>query len=113
MLRTLSLRQRRDEVRSTRMKQFAFLFRQSRQLSEFEQKQRTTEVVAWVQRQISDGHKIEPRILGGENQVVDSEEKPASAASADNRSALVAINFLQAQDFGEAVRIARTHPGLR
>src|SRR5262249_27356018 len=85
------LRQRRHEDEDLTMKQFAFFFRQSRRLSEFEQKQRTTEVVAWVQRQISDGRKLEPRILGGESQVVDSKEKPASAASADIRSDLVAI----------------------
>jgi hypothetical protein len=94
------------------MKQFVFFFRQSRQLSEPKQKQRTAEVVAWVQRQIAEGRKLEPRILGTERELV-VEEENRSAAEPTSRGTLVATNFLEAKDFEEAVKIAKTHPGLR
>lgn len=91
------------------MKQFAFFFRQSRELSTAEQQQRTAEVVAWVKQQIADGRKLEPRVLDPECERVVLE----GGASPGNGGTFVAINFLEAQDFAEAVRIARTHPGLR
>jgi hypothetical protein len=94
------------------MKQFVFFFRQARQLSEAEQKQRTAEVVAWVQQQMSEGHKLEPRILAEESQVVETRQE-SDPAAADKLGLLVALNFLEAKDFGEAVKIAQTHPGLR
>jgi catechol 2,3-dioxygenase-like lactoylglutathione lyase family enzyme len=94
------------------MKQFAFFFRQSRQLSEAEQKQRSAEVVAWVKQQIAEGRKLEPRVLATENELVVSEENKSSA-STNSGGTLVAINFLEAKDFEEAVKIAKTHPGLR
>jgi len=93
------------------MKQFALFCWQSRQLSEAQQKQRTTEVVAWVKQQISDGRKLEPRVLSPEQELVVSERR--NAASTNGAGALVAINFLEAKDFEEAVKIAKTHPGLR
>jgi hypothetical protein len=94
------------------MKQFAFFFRQSHQLSEAEQKQRTTEVVAWVQQQIAEGRKLEPRILGAEHEIVVSDEA-RSAAATNGSGSLVVINFLEARDYEEALKIAKTHPGLR
>ncbi len=94
------------------MIQFAFFFRQSRQLSDAEQKQRSAEVVAWVKQQIAEGHKLEPRVLGQEHELVVSGED-RSAPSTNSAGALVAINFLEAKGFEEAVRIAKTHPGLR
>jgi uncharacterized protein len=69
------------------MKQFAFFFRQSRQLSEAEQKQRSSEVVV--------------------------SEEARSATATNSSGSLVAINFLEARDYEEAVNIAKTHPGLR
>src|SRR6266511_3625145 len=87
--------------------QFAFFFRQSRQLSETEQKQRTAEVVAWVKQQISDGRKLAPRVLGQEHELVVSGED-RSAPSTNSAGTLVAINFLEAKDFEEAVKIAKT-----
>ncbi len=97
---------------SNQLMQFAFFFRQSRQLSEAEQKQRTAEVVAWVQRQISEGRNLEPRVLGAEHEVVVSEETLGVTAT-NGGGSLVAINFLEALDYEEAVKIARTHPGIR
>ncbi len=94
------------------MRQFAFFFRQSRQLSDAEQKQRSAEVVAWVKQQIADGRKLEPRVLATEHDLVVSEENKSSA-STNSGGTLVAINFLEAKDFEEAVKIAKTHPGLR
>ena len=94
------------------MRQFAFFFRQSRQLSDVEQKQRSAEVVAWVKQQIADGRKLEPRVLATEHDLVVSEENKSNA-STNSGGTLVAINFLEAKDFEEAVKIAKTHPGLR
>jgi uncharacterized protein len=94
------------------MKKFAFFFRQSRQLSDSEQKQRTAEVVAWVKQQIAEGRKLEPRVLDSTHESVVSGEH-RDDVSTNSGGALVAINFLEAKDFEEAVEIATTHPGLR
>ena len=91
------------------MKQFALFCWQSRQLSEAQQKQRTTEVVAWVKQQISDGRKLEPRVLSPEQELVVSERR--NAASTNGAGALVAINFLEAKDFEEAVKNRQNSSG--
>ena len=97
---------------SSSMRQFVFFFRQSRQLSEAEQKQRTAEVVAWVKKQISNGRKLEPRVLDQEHELIVPEEN-RNATSTNNGGTLIAINLLEAKDFEEAVEVAKTHPGLR
>jgi hypothetical protein len=93
------------------MKKFAFFFRQSRQLSEAEQKQRTAEVVGWMKQQIAEGRKLEPRVLDPEHESVISEEHRDDVQPI--AEAHWSINFLEAKDFEEAVEIATTHPGLR
>src|SRR6266516_5035082 len=80
--------------------------------SDAEQKQRSAEVVAWVKQQIADGRKLEPRVLATEHDLVVSEENKSSASTYSGGT-LVAINFFEAKDFEEAVKIAKTHPGLR
>ncbi len=81
------------------MKQFIFIFRQGKRLlSPEEQKQRAGEVRAWALAQIKEGRKLDPRILGA---------PPISDGS------VIAITFLEARDFSEAVAIAKTHPGPR
>src|SRR5262245_47491751 len=94
------------------MKQFVFLFRQdqSKQLSEADQKRRAEEVRTWAIRQNNEGRKLDPRILTGQNHRVnpDNQSGPATA----DEGVVVAITFLEAHDFAEAVKIAETHPGL-
>ncbi len=85
------------------MKQFVLLFRQGRTLSEEEQKQRTNEVRAWALQKISEGRKLDPRILSEESNRV----------SPKGESPVIAFLFLEASDFTEAVKIAETHPGIR
>jgi hypothetical protein len=95
------------------MKQFVFLFRQgATQLSEADQKRRSEEVRAWALRQNDGGRKLDPRILGQENYRIGPDLKGGPVGAIDG-GPLIAITFLEARDFAEAVRIAETHPGLR
>jgi hypothetical protein len=91
---------------------FVFIYRQgARKLSDEEQKRRSEEVRAWATRQNSEGRKLDPRILGDENYSVGLESDGTDAANRDGR--LIAIVFIEANDFSEAVKIAKTHPGIR
>jgi hypothetical protein len=94
------------------MKPFVFIFRQgNRILSEQEQKHRADEVRAWALGQIAEGRKLEPHLMGPEYCRVSSEgESDRAPAGADSSPA--AIVFLEAGDFAEATRIAKTHPGI-
>src|SRR5262245_18741969 len=95
------------------MKQFVLLFRQSPiRRSEAEQKRRAEEVRAWALRQYDDGRKLDPRILGQENYRVGPDGKGGPVGETGD-GPLIAITFLEAPDFAEAVRIADSHPGLR
>src|SRR5215813_10047608 len=95
------------------MKQFVLLFRQSpTRLSEADQKRRAEEVRAWALRQNDDGRKLDPRILGPENSRVGSDGKGGPVGETGD-GPLIAITFLEARDFAEAMRIADSHPGLR
>jgi hypothetical protein len=95
------------------MKQFVLLFRQSpTRLSEAEQKRRAEEVRAWALRQNNDGRKLDPRILGQENYRIGPDGKGDPVGEIGD-GPLIAITFLEARDFAEAVRIADSHPGLR
>src|SRR5262249_36338783 len=95
------------------MKQFVFLFRQtSTKLSEADQKRRAEEVRSWAQQQNNDGRKLDPRILGQENYRV-SPDGNGGPVGETGDGPLIAITFLEARDFAEALRIAEAHPGLR
>ena len=86
---------------------FVFIFRQgSRKLTEDEQKQRTEEVREWAFKQVKDGRGLDPRILGEESL------RLGDGSVAIERS-VIALNFIEASDFSEAVKVAETHPGLR
>ena len=95
------------------MIQFVFLFRQrpSTPLSDADQKRRAEEVRAWAMRQNSAGRKLDPRLLAAENHRVNPVGKSSPAVATDE-GPVVAITFLEAPDFAEAVKIAETHPGL-
>src|SRR5262245_14751220 len=95
------------------MKQFVLLFRQSpTRLSEADQKRGAEEVRAWALRQNDDGRKLDPRILGQENYRVGPDGKGGPVGETGD-GPLIAITFLEARDFADAVRIADSHPGLR
>jgi len=88
---------------------FVFIFRKGvRKLSEDEQKRRTEEVRAWALQQIADHRGLEPRVLDDESVRVG--DNPANGI---NDGLVIALNFIEAKDFNEAVAIAKTHPGLR
>ncbi len=94
------------------MKQFVFLFRQGRNLSEEEQKRRSDDVRLWAARQVNEGRRPDPRRLGEESYRV-APDGESGLAQANREWPLIAIVFLEASDFGEAVKIAKTHPGIR
>src|SRR5262245_63488326 len=55
-------------------------------------------------QQIKDGRNLEPRVLG--------DESHSLGESANIDKPVIALNFIGAADFAEAVNIAKTHPGL-
>ena len=95
------------------MKQYVFLFRQTTtQLSEEDQKRRAEEVRSWALRQNKEGRKLDPRIMGQENYRIGPDGKGGPIGETGDEP-LIAITFLEARDFAEALRVAETHPGLR
>jgi len=94
------------------MQRFVLLFRQSSPLSEAERKRRAEEVRAWAMQLNRDGHKLDPRILGEEKHQIGADGKESSAGQSQE-APLSAILFVEAHDFAEAVRIAKSHPALR
>ena len=93
------------------MKQFVFVFRGGRELTEIEAAQRTKDVGEWARASMASGSGLDPRVFRGDKYLV-NEDSAAQVLSADDRSA-IALNFITASDLDEAVRIAKTHPGLR
>ena len=95
------------------MKYFVLLFRQrpSIKLSAAEQKRRAEEVGAWAIRQHAEGLKLDPRLLAGESHRVNPYGQQAKVAN--DEGVVVAITFLEARDFAEAVGITESHPGPR
>jgi hypothetical protein len=51
---------------------------------------------------------FDPRVLGDESLRLDD---GAATGNADGH--VIALNFIEATSFSEAVKIAKTHPGLR
>jgi hypothetical protein len=92
------------------MKQrFVLIFRQgARTLTAEEQERRRKEVRAWALHHIDDGTGLEPRVLGDQSQRLSKE-----ASSDEPADKVIALNFLEAEDFREAIGVAKTHPGLR
>jgi hypothetical protein len=87
---------------------FVFIFRKgNRTLSEEEQKRRTEEVRAWALQEVK-AHDLEPRVLGDESLYLGD-----SVRGSDGEPTVIALNFIKAEDFDEAVKIAKSHPGLR
>jgi hypothetical protein len=88
---------------------FVFIFRQgSRQLSEDEQQRRTEQVRAWALEQLKGNRNFDPRVLGNESYRLGD-----STDSTNGEGPVIAFNFVEANNFSEAVELAKTHPGLR
>jgi hypothetical protein len=100
----------RSAKQGGRMKgSFVFIFRQgSRKLTAAEQARRTEEVRAWALQRLKDDSGFDPRVLSDESYRLQND---TTAANKDG--SVTALNFIEAADFDEAVKIAKTHPGLR
>lgn len=95
------------EEGSTKKQSFVSLFPEgSQRLSEEEQKRRTEEVRAWAVKQSKDERAFDRRVLDEMGYRTDGIERT-------NDASVIALNFIEAAEFTEAVALARTHPGLR
>jgi hypothetical protein len=89
---------------------FALIFRQGRRpLTQEEQKRRMDEVGGWALQHINDGHGLDPRVLDDESRRLGDE----TSTDTHGDGHVTALNFIDAADFDDAVRLAKTHPGLR
>jgi hypothetical protein len=96
------------QKQGVQMKQFVFIFRQSKRVLSQEQLEQRR---AWALSLRKEGRNLDPRILGEESYRVtlDNDKRPTPPSGEDP---VAAILFLEAADFSEAVKIAKTHPGL-
>lgn len=86
------------------MKQFVFIFRKgTRELSPEEVNRRDSEIKAWAGALNKEGRKLDPKAL--------SHETYRSGPNGERQ--VTNLLFLEASDFDEAVKIAKTHPGTR
>ncbi len=87
---------------------FVLIFRQgTRKLSADEQKARTEAVRNWALEQVKQ-HNLDPRIL------IDDIHQLGDGVNGDPQDrTVIALNFIEAADFNEAMRIAESHPGLQ
>jgi hypothetical protein len=92
------------------MTQFVFIFRKgSRELSPEEVNRRDGEIKAWAGVLNKEGHKLDPRALSQEIERITTQGEGGT-----NGERLVTnLLFLEASDFDEAVKLAKTHPGTR
>jgi len=92
------------------MKQFVLIFRRGSagQVSPEEQARRTAEIRAWARKWIDEGYSFDPRQLDDETYRI--------APDGDNDEAgertVLNLLFFTAKDFDDAVRIAKSHPGV-
>jgi hypothetical protein len=92
------------------MKQFVFIFRKgTKELSPEEVNRRDSEIKAWAGALNKAGHKLEPKALGPEAYRITTEGENV----ANDERLVTNLLFLEASDFDEAVKIAKTHPGTR
>jgi hypothetical protein len=92
------------------MKQFVFIFRKgTKELSSEEVNRRDSEIKAWAGALNKEGHKLEPKALGPETYRIATEGENV----ANGERLVTNLLFLEASDFDEAVKIAKTHPGTR
>jgi hypothetical protein len=92
------------------MKQFVLIFRpgSAGQVSPEEQARRTAEIRAWARKWIEEGYSFDPRQLGHEIYRI----APDGDSDDAGEKTVVNLLFLTAKDFDDAVRIAKSHPGV-
>ena len=92
-------------------KQFVLIFRQGNagQVSAEEQAKRTAEIREWARGWIEQGYSFDPRQLGQESYRI----APDGEGDGGGERSVVNLLFLTAKDFDDAVRVAKTHPGVR
>jgi hypothetical protein len=102
---------RTGEGQGAVMKQFVLIFRQGSAgpVSPEEQAKRSTEIRAWARGWIEQGYSFDPRQLGHESYRI----APGGEGDSGGERTVVNFLFLTAKDFDDAVRIAKTHPGVR
>lgn len=101
------------DQQETQMQEFVFLFRHDASaLSEEDLRQQNKEARTWALRQLDAGRELDPHMIDAERYVVRPGGETAAAANPDG-APVVAILFLKAKDFDEAVALAESHPGPR
>ena len=93
------------------MKSFVLIFRQgSKPLTDDDRKLIALNMPAWAAELRSSGHNLDPRILADSpSQTLHGHGTNASATA---ERPVTALLFIEAEDFQDAVRIAKSHPGL-
>lgn len=89
------------------MKHYALLFYPTRALTSEEQSRRATEIAKWVKQVREMGVNLDPRVLGESGAVL-----PESPSHNGTGPRLTNIVFFDASSQGDALSIARIHPGL-
>ncbi len=93
------------------MKSFVLIFRQgAKPLTDEDRKQISPKMPAWAAELRSGGHNLDPRILT-DSPTQTLPGRGASAPATTERP-VTALLFIEAEDFQDAVRIAKSHPGL-
>ncbi len=96
------------------MNTFAILFRQGpRTLTESELRDRTAATRIWAARQNAAGHRLDPRILGPEQERIELDTSGQPVVAGGRAEIVTAVLFLEAGDLAEAAAVARQHPALR
>jgi hypothetical protein len=92
------------------MKQFVLIFRQGSTgpVSPEERAKRSAEILTWARKWIGEGYSFDPRQLGQESYRI----APDGEGDGSGERSVVNLLFLNAKDFDDAVRIAKTHPGV-
>jgi hypothetical protein len=92
------------------MQQFVLIFRQgtSRTLSAEEQAARFKEIKAWAKEWTDKGYRFDPRQLSQQIYLITPTD-----GEAGGEKRVINLLFLTAKDFDDAVKAAKTHPGVR
>jgi hypothetical protein len=98
------------EGQGAAMKQFVLIFRQGSAgpVSPEERAKRSAEILTWARKWIGEGYSFDPRQLGQESYRI----APDGEGDGSGERSVVNLLFLNAKDFDDAVRIAKTHPGV-
>jgi hypothetical protein len=95
------------------VKEFAFIFRQTKvTLSLEQQSRRAEEVRDWALRMRNQGHKLTPQILAPESYLVSPDLAATSGRDVAKGDPVVALLLIDFSSLEEAKKAAESHPGL-